>query len=117
MSGEEDGLGEAVADGFTETDEYSDDGYGAGAAAPLQPQTGIRKEMLVYLNGNPLRVPPKRDGEPYYFMDMLNYVNIDLRIPQGNLIQTVNGREASYVLELADGDDIKIQWDQGSRIE
>ena len=69
------------------------------------------KPLQVYLNGKALLLPAKEEGEAHYFVDMFSYVDIDTKNPRGALVQTVNGKEASYVLELAEGDEIFIHWD------
>ena len=55
-------------------------------------------------------MPQKPNGEPYYFVEIFAYVDIDTKNPKGPLVQTVNGEEASYVRPLAEGDEIYIQW-------
>ena len=84
-----------------------DPGSAGGIEAAVPGRT-----LLVYLNGEALDLKPKEDGAPHCFVDMFTYVNIDMKIPHGDLIQTVNGREAAYMLELADGDEIMIRWSE-----
>lgn len=73
--------------------------------------TPIRKILTVYLNGKTTHLPPKIDGTPYLFLDMLNLVNIDPTKPQGNIVLRINNAEASYLMEISDGDTIDIYWD------
>jgi hypothetical protein len=69
--------------------------------------------LFVYLNGQPLHLPPKDDGAPYFFVDMFSYVDMDAQNPQGFPVQTVNGLKAPYLQELAQGDEIRIHWSEG----
>ena len=46
------------------------------------------------------------------FYDMLNYVDIDLEKPQGNIIIKLNGEDASYTATISQGDSIEIAWDK-----
>ena len=70
------------------------------------------RPITVHLNGKPLRLQPKVDSEPYCFFDMFSFVDIDTKTPHGDLIQTVNATEASYVQELMDGDEVWIYWSE-----
>ena len=45
-------------------------------------------------------------------MDMLNFVDIDPNNPQGNLVLRLNGRPASYLDMVNDGDQVEIGWEQ-----
>jgi hypothetical protein len=49
---------------------------------------------------------------PHCFVDMFSYAKIDAKNPRGDLIQTVNGKEAPYMLELEDGDMVRIHWSE-----
>lgn len=46
-----------------------------------------------------------------FFFDMLNYVDIDAKNPQGNIILKLNGSDASYTSPIKSGDYIEIRWD------
>ncbi len=87
---------------------------GAEAAAPRSDGTADEKKgsLFVYLNGQPMYLPPKADGMPHFFVDMFSYVDIDTQNPQGNLVQTVNGEEAPYLQELFARDEICIHWSE-----
>ncbi|NLK36895.1 MAG: cell division protein FtsA [Epulopiscium sp.] len=56
------------------------------------------------------RVAPS-SGNRVYFFDLLNYVDIDLQKPQGNIILLLNGQDASYTAWISDGDKAEIKWD------
>jgi hypothetical protein len=66
--------------------------------------------IRVTLNGSQIVLQPKADGVPYVFMDMLNYVDIDPTKPQGEIVLQLNGKDASYLKNLADGDVVDIYW-------
>lgn len=66
-------------------------------------------DILFYLNDAPLRLPPKKDGSPYYLMDMIQYSGIDLKHPRGVVKLTVNGSVGMFQQELKAGDRIHIQ--------
>ena len=80
-------------------------------AAPQQPEEEKEKSIKIRLNGEALSLQQKHDKSPYLFVDMLNYVDIDPSKPQGNIVLRINGRTASYVEEVRDGDEVEIYWD------
>lgn len=43
---------------------------------------------------------------------MLNYVDIDLEKPQGNIIIKLNGEDATYTTIISQGDSIEVAWDK-----
>ena len=43
---------------------------------------------------------------------MLNYVDIDLEKPQGNIILKLNGEDTAYTASVSQGDSIEIAWDK-----
>lgn len=66
-------------------------------------------DILFQLNGSPLRLPSKEDGNPYYLMDMIQYSGIDLQNPKGKIRLTVNGIPGLFQQELKEGDIIRIE--------
>ncbi len=71
-------------------------------------------EIAVILNGKPLVLPPKPDGTSYLFLDMLNYVDIDLATPQGIIVLLLNSKNAAYTQQIKDRDIIEIYWDKAN---
>ncbi len=70
----------------------------------------IQQELMVVINGRPVQLPSKEDNSPYVFLDMLNYVNIDLKQVQGDVNLLLNGKEASFLEPINHLDEIEITW-------
>jgi len=68
------------------------------------------KSLSVQLNGKPIVLQAREGGSPWHFVDMFSFVDIDPKNPKGTLIQTLNGREAPFMIELREGDRIDIRW-------
>lgn len=71
----------------------------------------IASVVRVNLNGRRVALPPKPDGTPYQYFDMLNFVDIDPSNPQGNIVLLHNGQPAEYLALVVPDDDIEIYWD------
>ena len=84
-------------------------GEGAFEKAPL-PDNALDNGLQITVNGE-RHVLPRKD-QPYQFLDMLNLVDIDPTKPQGNIILRLNGREASYLEIVNNGDEVEICWDR-----
>lgn len=89
---------------------------------PEEPSAAEEEESQyrfhVTLNHKPLSLPPKEDGTPYFLVDMLNLVDMDLSKPEGRIIVIkVNGQDAPYLQQLAEGDDIDIHWDEPAHLK
>lgn len=71
-----------------------------------QPKHGA--VITVFVNGKPVTL----SGKHYYiFIDIFDYVDIDLNDPRGKSIVTIhNGRNAKYMESLNDGDVLEIYW-------
>lgn len=61
------------------------------------------------MNDSPIRLPRKKDGMPYYLMDMIEYSGIDLKNPRGKVNLSINGMPGMFQQELREGDMIKIE--------
>lgn len=67
--------------------------------------------LTLTLNGEQLTLPEKLDGEPHTFIELMSYVDIDTKKPQGSNIElTLNGVEISFGEELHDGDKAIVRW-------
>lgn len=76
----------------------------------LEKKAAARKETILFqLNGSPVRLPRKKDGSPYYLMDMIERSGIDLKQPKGRVILSVNGAPGSFQQRLFAGDIIRIE--------
>ncbi len=71
-------------------------------------QTSIPMAIQVMVNGAPVRLEGKTS---YIFVDVFDYINFDLSVPQGSGIATeLNGKNAQYMEPIHSGDVIKIYW-------
>lgn len=67
--------------------------------------------LTLTLNGEPLTLPEKQDGEPHTFIELMSYVDIDTKNPKGSNVElTLNGAEISFGEELHDGDKAVVRW-------
>lgn len=67
--------------------------------------------LTLTLNGEPLTLPEKTDGEPHTFIELMSYVDIDTKNPKGSNIElTLNGVEINFGEELHDGDKAIVRW-------
>ncbi len=66
------------------------------------------KRLMLYLNDQPLVLPPKQDGTPYYLMDMLEYSGLDMERLTAPVILEVNGESGAFQQELKAGDAVRI---------
>ncbi len=84
-------------------------GAGEATAQANTPDAGnIPMAIQVMVNGAPVRLEGKSG---YIFVDVFDYINFDLSVPQGSGIATeLNGRSAQYMEPIRSGDVIKIYW-------
>lgn len=69
----------------------------------LRPRT-----VSVFLNGEPLSLPRKESGSPYYLMDLLQYSGIDFDKLDRPVRLEVNGVEQGFQYELRPQDQVTI---------
>lgn len=68
-------------------------------------------ELTVLLNGSPITLPSKTDGDPHTFIELMSYANLDTKNPMGSDVElTLNGREINFGEELHEGDKAVIRW-------
>ena len=77
------------------------------APAPARPAPRPREVHFV-LNGNPLVLPLKEDGSPYYLMDLLEHSGIDFEHLDRAVRLEVNGIERGFQHALKEQDSITI---------
>lgn len=82
----------------------------ANAQEVSQTAWGFRPGIKITLNGESVWLDPKPHGG-YQFLDMLNLVDIDPTKPQGNIVLCLNGRNASYLDDIRNGDTVDIRWE------
>lgn len=70
-------------------------------------------DLTVILNGRPTALEPRRDHSPHTFLELMALADIDMKAapPSGNMILTLNGKDANFSDDLAEGDVIVIRWD------
>ena len=76
-----------------------------------EPANVFESMLKVKVNNKVIDLPKQDDDAPYIFADMLNYTDIDPSNPKGNIILLHNGKEASYLNLISDGDEIMIKWE------
>ena len=75
---------------------------------PVKPR--IRKrEVEILLNGKPVVLPPKENGQPYYMMDLLERSGVDFEKLDGPVRLAVNGVECGFSQVVKDRDAITIR--------
>lgn len=80
---------------------------------PVQPpQQKAAPDIRVVINGGAFSLPPKADGMPYQFFDLLNFVDIDPNEPRGTIVLKRNGVTASYLDAIQDRDQVEIHWSE-----
>ncbi|QUH31660.1 cell division protein FtsA [Vallitalea guaymasensis] len=66
-------------------------------------------QIKVYVNGDEILLDGKKS---YIFVDIFNYIDFDLKNPQGKIVCLINGKNASYMEKIGIGDKIDIYWDK-----
>ena len=75
---------------------------------PVKPR--IRKrEVEILLNGKPMVLPPKENGQPYYVMDLLERSGVDFEKLEGPVHLAINGTECGFSQAVKDRDSITIR--------
>lgn len=93
----------------------------AGAVQPVRnraaPNKAPEKEKAFQphqfiLNGNPLELPAKPKGDPYYLMDLLEHTGLDFEHLDRPVVLKVNGENSAFMRVLNDGDNVSIQTEE-----
>lgn len=66
-------------------------------------------QIKVYVNGQEVTLKGKQS---YIFVDVFNYIDFDLKRPQGKIVCLINKRTASYMEKINMGDQIEVYWDK-----
>ena len=98
-----------VGDEITTTQKKPATGEAVKAENP--PVAGIKasRKIRITLNGRIIELPFD-EKDPPLFLELLNFTDIDPQNPRGDIILTLNGKVASYVDALNDGDIAVIKW-------
>ncbi|GMQ59976.1 cell division protein FtsA [Vallitalea sediminicola] len=66
-------------------------------------------QIKVYVNDTEIILQGKKS---YIFVDIFNYIEFDLKNPQGKIVCLINGKNASYMEKISIGDKIEVYWDK-----
>ncbi|GKX30012.1 cell division protein FtsA [Vallitalea longa] len=66
-------------------------------------------QVKVYVNGKDIILQGKQS---YIFVDIFDYIDFDLKRPQGKIVCLINKRTASYMEKISMGDQIEVYWDK-----
>ncbi len=77
-------------------------------AEPEQPRIQ-KRELEILLNGKPMILPPKENGQPYYMMDLLERSGVDFEKLDGPVHLAVNGVECGFSQAVKDRDSVTIR--------
>ena len=77
---------------------------------PEEPSgAAARRPLFLYLNGEPLVLPGKADGGPYFLMDLLDRSGIDFETLDVPLVLQVNGADCPFTQVLRNNDQVTIR--------
>lgn len=79
------------------------------------PSAPSSSEIIAFLNGGAVILPRKADGGIHQFVDLFNYIDIDPKNPQGNIVLKLNGKDASYLDAVSAGDHADIYWEKDTK--
>ena len=80
------------------------------APAPQPPAPAPGKPLQLRLNGTELLLPGKKNGDPYYLMDLLEYSGLDLEHLDRPVDMRVNDAPGQFSQMLSDGDNVQISF-------
>ena len=76
---------------------------------PEESGASARRPLFLYLNGEPLVLPGKADGGPYFLMDLLDRSGIDFETLDVPLVLQVNGADCPFTQVLRNNDQVTIR--------
>lgn len=99
----------------TDSETEEEDDYVSGNAAEDKQDedksTGqnkvIPRSIIVTANGRSVTLSGKAS---YVYVDIFDYLDIDLKKPQGTIVTLLNGQTAEYLKEIKSGDVIEVYW-------
>ncbi len=69
-----------------------------------------KKNINLIINGEEKSI--EYNKEKFIFVDIFDYIDFDLTIPKGKLVLKLNEKDAEYLVELKNNDEIKIYWEK-----
>lgn len=83
---------------------------GSGDGDDAQPAAQEKTEVVVLINGQPVRLTGKSS---YVFVDIFDFYEFDLKASAGRAVVTkLNGENAQFSAVLKDGDEITLGWQE-----
>ena len=83
----------------------------AQVQVPPKPKIVRETTLEVLLNGKPLILPGKKDGQPYYLMDLLEHSGLDFDHMEGPVRLAINGVECGFSHVVKNRDSVTIRCD------
>ena len=68
-----------------------------------------KKSIVLVINKEPMEIYYTKDQ--FVFVDIFNHIDFDLSSVKGKLVLKINHRDAEYLEELKNGDNIEIYWE------
>ena len=115
-------LAKAVAERSAVTVDYGTPVEAVERAEPVVQETAaevkeeapapVEEIFRLVLNGRSVTLDPRPNNEPHQFIELMAIADIDLDnpSPSGDMIMTINGKEASFMDTINYGDNIIIRW-------
>lgn len=75
----------------------------------LEKEDSQEKCIKLVINNEDFEIYYKKDK--FIFVDIFDHIDFDLSTLRGKLVLRVNGRDAEYMEELKDGDNIEVYWE------
>ena len=109
---EEDTATETEEDTAMETEEDTDASANAAENKEDREKSAgqskvIPRSIIVTANGRSVTLSGKAS---YVYVDIFDYLDIDLKKPQGTIVTLLNGQTAEYLKEIKSGDVIEVYW-------
>jgi cell division protein FtsA len=105
-------LAKAVADKLEAEREYIPQYTVSEPVVDEVPEEKPLEEFRIVLNGRSITIPPRPNNAPHEFIELMAVADIDIDNPppSGDMITTVNGKNASFMDPLSYGDNVVIRW-------
>lgn len=79
---------------------------------PVKPEP-VKKQFSVNLNGKKVFLKENSDGSQHEFIELMSIADVDFNNPppKANMILTINGKNASFMDALHEGDNAVVKWE------